>query len=274
MNGKKGFDGIMRCAAIILSGGTGSRMNMDIPKQYIEVDNRMIITESIRPFLECGIVSDLRIVADKMWQDKIIDEYRVLSRDYFGDDSFFGLYKFMGFSSPGENRQLSIFNALCDIKSDWDEDGIVIIHDAARPLVTVGLIETCIAALMGIDSITYNEFANSGRGINSVVHDGVMPVLPMKDTVYLSEDGKAVSSLLNRDKLFAGQAPEVYKIDRYLEACKKLLPDKIMDIRGSTEPAVMDGMDVVMVAGDEGNFKITTREDLDRYREILELRRL
>ena len=264
----------MRCAAIILSGGTGSRMNMDIPKQYIEVDNRMIITESIRPFLEQDIVSDVRIVADKMWHDKIIDEYRVLSGDYFGNDSFLGLYKFMGFSSPGENRQLSIFNALCDIKSDWDEDGLVIIHDAARPLVSVELIDKCIAALMGFDSITNNGFAVAGIDVNSLIHDGVMPVLPMKDTVYLSEDGKVISSLLNRDRLFAGQAPEVFKIDRYLEACKKLLPDKIMDIRGSTEPAVMDGMDVVMVNGDESNFKITTREDLDRYREIVELKQL
>jgi 2-C-methyl-D-erythritol 4-phosphate cytidylyltransferase len=273
-------------------------MNMDIPKQYIEVNDRMIITESIRPFLECELVSAVQIVADEMWREMIIDEYRVLSDYYLGEMKLSismsdsaegsmdfstdvvdvaypledravyendhvrncdeeGLYKFHGFSDPGDNRQLSILNGLKDVYGDccdsvsgaFDEDVLVIVHDAARPLVSVALISACINACEG--------------------HDGVMPVLPMKDTVYLSEDGKAVSSLINRDQIFAGQAPEVYRLERYIKACEKLLPDKIMDIRGSTEPAIMDGMDIVMVPGDEGNFKITTRADLERYIELV-----
>ena len=57
-------------------------MNMDIPKQYIEVADRMIITESIRPFMECELVRDIRIVADEMWHGRILDEYEVLGRSY------------------------------------------------------------------------------------------------------------------------------------------------------------------------------------------------
>lgn len=277
----------MKCVAVILSGGTGSRMNMDIPKQYIEVEDRMIITESIRSFIECRLVSDIRIVADGMWHEKILDEYRVLSRTYLGecnlgmDESLMaqseiedasyqglyedalnhgkeqytdvqnidviteGIYKFSGFSLPGENRQLSILNALRDIESGCKDKDIVIIHDAARPLISVDMIERCIMAVDG--------------------HDGVMPVLPMKDTVYYSEDGKGVTELLNRDKIFAGQAPEVFRVKKYLNACEALLPDKIMDIRGSTEPAIMADMDIVMIPGDEKNFKITTQADLERY---------
>ena len=233
----------MKCVALILSGGTGSRMNMDIPKQYIEVAGRMIITESIRPFVECELVGDIRIVADKMWHDNIMNEYRIISEKYMGDT-----YKFQGFSTPGANRQLSILNGLRDIREKCGEDTMVIIHDAARPLVTVDLIEKCINACEG--------------------HDGVMPVLSMKDTVYYSEDGKEVSKLLNRDRIFAGQAPEVFRLVKYIEACEALLPDKIMDIRGSTEPAIMAGMDIAMIAGDEENFKITTKDDLERYEKV------
>lgn len=247
----------MKCTAIILSGGTGSRMNTDIPKQYIEVCDRMIITESIRPFLECELVSDIRIVADVMWHDKIIEEYKILSEQYTGTlgldmsdygsevSPFDGIYKFSGFSKPGNNRQLSILNALRDVA----EDCAVIIHDAARPLVSVDLIRCCINALDG--------------------HDGVMPVLPMKDTLYYSEDGNSINKLLERDKIYAGQAPEVFCLEKYLKACEELLPDKIMDIRGSTEPAVMAGLDMVMIPGDEKNFKITTKEDLQRYRRCM-----
>lgn len=100
-------------------------------------------------------------------------------------------------------------------------------------------------------------------------HDGAMPVLPMKDTVYLSEDGVSVSELLNRSRLFAGQAPELFDLEKYYTANMALLPDRILSINGSTEPAVMAGMDIAMVAGDEGNYKITTAADLERFKEEL-----
>lgn len=253
----------MKCIAVILSGGTGSRMNMDVPKQYIEVGDRMIITESIRPFMECELVSGIHIVADGMWHDKIIEEYSVLSKLYTGDlslggsdygmcrDTYAEAYKFHGFSLPGSNRQLSVLNALRDIADDHvKDDDLVIIHDAARPMVSEKLIRRCIIAVDG--------------------HDGIMPVLPMKDTLYYSDGGSCISHLLNRDKIFAGQAPEVFRFGKYFEACKSLMPNKIMEIRGSTEPAMMAGLDVVMIPGDERNLKITTREDLERYREIIE----
>ena len=70
--------------------------------------------------------------------------------------------------------------------------------------------------------------------------------------------------------VYAGQAPEVFRIGRYYEANRKLLPEEIYKINGSTEPAVLDGMDIVMIPGDEGNFKITTAGDLERFQEIVE----
>ena len=100
-------------------------------------------------------------------------------------------------------------------------------------------------------------------------HDGVLFVLPMKDTVYFSEEGKKIDSLLNRSQIFAGQAPEVFHLGRYYKANVALLPEKILSINGSTEPAILAGMDIVMISGDEGNFKITTKADLERFQTIL-----
>ena len=125
----------------------------------------------------------------------------------------------------------------------------VLIHDAARPLLSAELISDCLEAVRG--------------------HDGVLPVLPMKDTVYRSADGRSITSLLDRSTVFAGQAPEVFLLGRYLQASRRLLPDAILRINGSTEPAIMDGMDIAMIPGDEGNFKITTKEDLERFRRII-----
>ena len=104
-------------------------------------------------------------------------------------------------------------------------------------------------------------------------HEGVIPVLPMKDTVYGSTDGKTINALLDRTEIFAGQAPEVFRLGAYLDANRRLLPDRILEINGSTEPAVMAGMDMVMIPGDERNFKITTGGDLERFRRLVEERK-
>lgn len=226
--------------ALVLAGGTGSRLGADTPKQYLRVDGKMIISYCLKTLLDSKRIDAVCIVADAFWQDAIRQEMR---------DRELNMEKFSGFSLPGVNRQLSIYNGLCDIMKIADADSKLLIHDAARPLLSEQLIDDCFDALEG--------------------HDGVMPVLPMKDTVYLSENGTSVSRLLKRKKLFAGQAPELFILDKYYEACKALLPDKILQINGSTEPAIMDGMDIVMVPGDEQNFKITTPADLIKFEHIM-----
>ena len=130
----------------------------------------------------------------------------------------------------------------------------MLIHDAARPCLSEALITACIDALDG--------------------HDGALPVLPMKDTVYLSRDGKSVSSLLNRQEIFAGQAPELFVLGKYYEANERLFPQKILQVNGSTEPAILAGMDIAMIPGDEGNYKITTKADLERFRECILQKRI
>jgi len=67
--------------------------------------------------------------------------------------------------------------------------------------------------------------------------------------------------------LFAGQAPEFFYLEQYYQANKNLLPEKIYRINGSTEPAILQGLDMAMIPGEERNFKITTKEDLMRFQE-------
>ena len=222
--------------ALILSGGTGSRFGGDIPKQYMKVNNKMIIAYCLETILAHNQIDAVQIVAEEEWQDQI-EECMMNMKNSF---------KFRGFSKPGENRQLSILNGFEDI--GWylsDENEVVLVHDAARPLLSEELITNCLSEIEG--------------------HDGVMPVIPMKDTVYLSSDGYSIDSLLNRKKIFAGQAPESFRFAKYLEANEKLLPEKIMNMNGSTEPAILAGMHIKMIAGDENNYKITTEADLKRF---------
>lgn len=227
--------------ALVLSGGTGTRIGGDIPKQYIKVQGRMLIAFCLDMFARHDRVGGIWIVAADEWKQKIMEEC---------DRSGIDKNVIRGFSLPGDTRQLSILNGLRDIKDHMaglspDEDPVVIIHDAARPNLTAEYVDRCLDAMDG--------------------YDGVMPVLPMKDTVYYSEDGKSVDKLLDRKCIYAGQAPEVYRLSKYLKANEDLLPDEIMKINGSTEPAVLARLKVAMIPGDENNYKVTTKKDLERF---------
>ena len=89
----------------------------------------------------------------------------------------------------------------------------------------------------------------------------------MKDTVYYSDNGNTITSLIRRENVYAGQAPELFRLKPYIQANESLMPDDIMNINGSSEPAVMAGMDIVMIQGDESNYKITTKSDYDRFEQ-------
>ena len=131
------------------------------------------------------------------------------------------------------------------MKDYMSDDDIVLVHDAVRPCVTDELIRHTLTAAAG--------------------HDGAVPVLPLKDTVYYSSDSISLTDRLERSKILAGQAPEAFLFGKYLTANEALSDEEIHSLSGSAEPALMAGMDIVTIPGDERNFKITTNEDLDRF---------
>lgn len=246
--------------AIILSGGIGSRIGLNTPKQYIEVMGKSIISYSLETLFSSELIDSIRIVAGKEWHGEI---KKIIEKN--GNKR-----KFDGFSEAGLNRQLSIYNALLDMKKDTDENDYVFIHDSARPMLSKELINSIIE--------------------NTKDCDGVLPVLRAKDTMYLQES-EGDLKLLNRDKIFSGQAPEIFIYGKYLNANQKLLGDmteekyiknmhdeekisrtKIYRINGSTEPAILHGMKIKIVDGDEKNFKITTKEDLERFESIVQMK--
>lgn len=225
--------------ALLLSGGTGTRMGLEIPKQYLKAGGRPICSYCMETIFAHPDLEGVQIVAEPVWHEEIVQYGRSFA------DYDLWKRKFRGFSLPGETRQMSVFHGLEDIRNYTEDEDYVLIHDAARPLLSSKQITDCLKGAAG--------------------HDGAMPVLPMKDTVYYSSSGQAVEKLLDRSTIYAGQAPEVFVIGKYYEANCRLLPDKILKINGSTEPAIMAGMDIVMIPGDEGNFKITTSADLERF---------
>lgn len=228
----------MNGIGIILSGGVGNRMKSAVPKQYISVDGRMIIDYCLDRFVSHPRIDALIIAVADEWKqivNKGIIDRRLKIPVYY--------------SAPGEVRQETIYKALRVAAEHYSERDIVIIHDAARPMVSDRLIDDCMDACK--------------------MYDGAMPVLPVKDTIYQSKDGATISSLLPRSTLFAGQAPEAFVLGKYLNAHRTITRDELLTVNGSSELAHKQGLSIKLIAGDERNFKITTPEDLHRFEQLI-----
>lgn len=208
-----------------------------------------MITYLLSALGSCDHIDSIFIVAAEKWQSEIIKDF---------DEAGVPRDKIGGFAKPGETRQLSIVSGLRAIIygefypvsngrgiETANETDTVLICDAARPFISNELLDNIFSSLKN--------------------HDGVMPVLPMKDTIYRSHDGRSISSLEKREELFAGQAPELFNLREYYDANFSLMPDRIKKINGSSEPALIAGLDIAMIPGDERNFKVTSSQDVEHF---------
>lgn len=225
--------------AIILSGGVGSRLGLNIPKQYAIVNNQPILNYCLSTFLRNENIDAMVIVAADEWIGFVKEHLSKLNPS-----------KPVFYAKPGETRQYSIYNGLRIVRENgFNDDDFVIVHDGARPLVSHDLINRCLE--------TCKEA------------DGVMPVISVKDTIYLSEDGKHIQTLLNRSHLWAGQAPEAFRFGSYIRIHDEMKKEDLLKITGSTEIAYKAGLNCQMIEGDPMNFKITTPEDLSNFESLL-----
>lgn len=224
--------------AIILAGGVGSRMGVDRPKQFLMVQDKPIISYCLDIFQNHDEIDSVVVVVSEQWQD-FVEEYAAK----------YGVTKIKGYAPAGKSRQHSIYNGLKCIDENVPDTDIVIVHDAARPLVSDQIISDCI------------------KGATD--YDGAMPVISVKDTVYQSKDGEEIGCLLKRSELFAGQAPESFKFRKYFDIHNQVTDEEIGATAGSSEIAYRHGMEIRMVKGSERNLKITTIEDLETFETIL-----
>jgi 2-C-methyl-D-erythritol 4-phosphate cytidylyltransferase len=228
-----------RNIAVILAGGTGSRMGTAIPKQYVEVEGQPVIAYCLQTLLHHEEIDMAVIAVAEEWQgfvQKCVEKIKPNIPIFY--------------SKPGVQRQGSIINALRVAKKSGVEDNdIVIIHDAARPLLTQELVSTCLNSCLDADA--------------------VLPVVPVKDTTYLSNDGVHIDSLIERKTLWNGQAPEAFRFGPYYKANLQLTEEELNRVTGSTEVAYKAGLKCVLIPGDPNNFKITTKEDLSHFETIV-----
>ena len=224
--------------AVILSGGVGRRMGNDaLPKQYMEVNGKPVLVYTLEKFQDCPQVDEIIVVANHDWDDQI-----------WAWAKQHNITKLTTIADPGPTRQESLLSGLKACKGTGEAD-VVLVHDSARPLVSVELISHCVEALPG--------------------YDCVLPVLEMKDMIYVSNDGKEITGFADRSTLFCGQSPELFNLQEYLQLNLQTPQHELEAIRGGCELALRKGLKVGMILGEDNNFKLTTPSDMDRMKLCL-----
>lgn len=208
--------------AVIVAGGKGLRMGATIPKQFLPLLGKPLLCHAIESFAQAipGIKLILVLPAGQ------VDSAQTVLRSYIGGIDVTTV-------AGGETRYHSVQNGLDKVNND----GIVFIHDGARPLISEELILRC-----------YTQAAELGSAI---------PALPVSDSVRMVTDG--VSRPLNRDHLYVMQTPQTFRTELILPAFKQAYSSSFTD-----EATVLEAMGtaVHLVEGMPGNIKVTTPDDM------------
>lgn len=233
--------------AILLAAGSGSRVNSNVPKQYIDLNGLPLFFYSLKTFANFNLI------------DKVI---LVINPNYKYDvESFINKYQWKNkvlVINGGDTRHLSIINAIKYLKNiNINSEDIVLTHDCARLFVSTDIIKN------NIDYINLNKC--------DVVSTGIVP----DDTIGITNNSN-LEKILNRQKLFIEQTPQSAKYKTFEEIYfKSNLTDKALET--STDfcsLALICNKDVQCVLGNKFNFKVTTDFDLVVAKEVIKNKQL
>ena len=226
---------------LIIAGGNGKRMQQEIPKQFLNVNDKPIIVYTMEAFQRHPDIDEIGVVCIEGWHE-ILKAY---GRQYRID-------KLKWVVAGGENGQDSIRNGVFEAERRYAADDILLIHDAIRPLVSSEIISDCI--------------------IQSRVHGSAIVTVPC-NTAVLRKDETAENSheIVYRNELAMTQTPQAFPIKRIADAHREALERGITNSVASCTMMIELGKKVHFSIGSETNIKITTQDDLKIFKAILSL---
>ncbi len=205
---------------------------MGRPKQFIELLGSPALLYALRAFQDAPGVERIYTVGDRTRIENVVARA--------------GITKYAGCAAPGETRSLSTKNGL--VLCNEDEDTIVLVQDGSRCLLTPELVQRVI------------EAARKG-------HDGVVPALPVSDTIKVAHEGSVVETL-DRSKLHAVQTPQAFRLG-LLRDIYAVTEDELRLATDDASLVERKGGRVTLVHGERTNIKLTSPEDIILAEAIL-----
>lgn len=220
---------------VVLAGGIGSRMgNVDKPKQYLLIGDKPILIHTLEKFFIESEFEKVLVLCPKEW----VAHTRNLIVKYLGDTERVVVL------AGGETRNETIMNSIDYIEEDYglSEDTIIVTHDSVRPFVTQRIIK---------ENIQYaKEFGACDTAVAAT------------DTIVCSEDGKLISDIPKRQKMYQGQTPQTFQALKLKNLYYSLTDEEKNLLTDAAKIFVMKGEKVHIVEGEVFNIKITYPYDL------------
>lgn len=224
--------------ALIIAGGVGQRTNQDIPKQFINVNDKPVIIYTLEAFQNHKDIDAIEVVCLDGWHD-ILSAYA----------KQFNITKLHKIVSGGENGQASIRNGVYSISESFSKDDIILVHDAIRPMISEEIITDCI-----------NTCKEYGSAITSI---------PCAEAMLYTTDKVQSDKIISRDELLRTQTPQAFSVGRLKAAHEEALKRGITNSVASCTLMIELGEKVYFSKGSEKNIKLTTADDFEIFRALL-----
>ena len=218
----------------ILAGGTGSRMNIaDMPKQFLPLGDKPIVIHTLEKFLLCKRFDAVYLGVHPSWVTHM--------QDLIGQYVKTG-QKIVVVPGGGDRNQ-TIFNIIDGIEADFgqSDEHIIVTSDAVRPFITLRMIEENIDA--------------------ALEYGAVDTVTPAIDTIVCSNDGKVISDIPDRRRMYQGQTPQSFRISLIKRLYESLTDEEKGILTDACKICVVRNQPVYLVEGETSNIKITTVSD-------------
>lgn len=217
------------CTALIPAAGSGKRMNSDIKKQFMLLNDKPVLLHTLATFCDCKSINEIIVILSED-EEEVFNEH-ILKR--------LSTSKKITVAIGGKERQDSVFNGLKAVDSKTD---VVVIHDGARPFIRQEIIEESIKVAME--------------------ESAAVVAVKVKDTMkFVGNDGY-IDKTIDRDMLWSIQTPQTFKYDIIMDA---YISSQKQNFQGTDDSVIVEEMTnikVKVVEGDYCNIKITTPEDM------------
>ncbi len=220
-------------SAVILAGGSGTRVGGDKTKQMLEICSRPLIVHTLLAFEKSEYINEIVVVAKREERHS----YEVFKKRY-------SLTKLVRIVEGGDTRQLSAKNGFDAISENAD---YVAIHDGARALITEAQIKEVV--------------------LSAFAHGAAIAATRATDTVKYSE-GTTVSETVPRENIWLAQTPQIFRDEIYRAAVYTALKDGFC---GTDDASLVEyiGLPVTLVDTGVENFKVTYKSDVARAEQLL-----
>ena len=221
--------------AAVFAGGIGSRMgNSDTPKQYLDLGTKPVIIHTIEKFFVSERIDEILVLCPKAW----VAHTNALIKKHIPEG------KKVTVIAGGATRNGTLENAIAYIEENYetDEDTVIVTHDAVRPFLTHRIIEENVDA--------------------ALKYGACDTVIPATDTIVESADGKIITSIPDRTRMFQGQTPQSFRLKELERVLASLTEDEKAILTDACKIFSIKNKDVYMVEGEVFNIKITYPYDL------------